>query len=253
MPDEKHLESAYEELYSSAGQTEEINDPEYWGTAGEAYRKDLLYAVTAHGLSGQMVDFGAGWGHLCEMLIENGLNCKGVEVSSEMSAYGKSRGLPIVQGSFDALKKMENISHIVMCAVFELLTDHHQWLRRFNGLLPIGGTIVSLHPTAACYSLVSTMVRLGKRNKELPELHGSFSPPWHTAFFSLKAMEIIAGKNGFKVVDILPASQGNVGGVTGYIQQALGLVNRIGWRVMGRRWPLVTTHIFVLKKIKDLE
>ena len=253
MPDNEELKKAYLEQYASANQTREMSDPEYWETAGESYRQDILQTIINHKLSGLIVDFGAGWGHLCKLLNNHGFNCKGVEISSDMSSYAQNKGLPVQNGSIELIERMENISSIVMCAVFEHLTDHDLWLKRFNRILPIGGTLVTLHPTAACFILVGTLVRFIKFNRKLPELHGAFCPPWHTAFFSLKGMEIIAGKNGFQIIDIQPASQGNAGGVTGFIQKMLGLVNWAGSRMMKLKWPLITTHIFVLKKINNID
>jgi SAM-dependent methyltransferase len=248
MPDEKGLAAAYANLYATAGQTREINDPDYWKSAGYAYRKDIFQTIDDHEIKGLVIDFGAGWGHLCELLIKNRHDCRGVEISSAMAAYAGNKGLPVVQGSFEVLHKFSDINAIVMCAVFEHLTNHRDCLRRFYNLLPEGGHVITLHPTAACYTLAGNLIRLGRKDRQLPELHGSFCPPWHTALFSLKAMEILASDTGFKLTDIRPASQGNVGGPTGIIQQALGFVNRAGFRIMGNHWPLITSHVFVLKK-----
>jgi hypothetical protein len=146
----------------------------------------------------------------------------------------------------------ERISAIVMCAVFEHLVDHNVWLERFNRLLPINGYVVTLHPTAACYRLLGNLFRLGNRQRELPELHGAFFPPWHTAFFSLKGMKIIAERQGFEVVDIRPASQGNLGGLFGFVQKCLQLINIMGFKIVGLNWPLITSHVFVLKKIREI-
>lgn len=256
MPDEKALESAYSRQYASAKQTEESNDPKWWKTAGKPYRRDILMALKNNNISGLIIDFGSGWGHMCEMLLENGFDCRGVELSLEMSSYCQEKGLPVEHGGFTVVEELnstkQNIASVVMCAVFEHLTDHHTWLQRFNRILPIGGSIVTLHPTAACYTLIGRIVRIGNRRKQLPELHGSFSPPWHTALFSLKAMEILAEQNGFRLVEIRPASQGVVGGLIGFTQRCLGIVNRIGWHMAGLRWPLITTHVFVLRKTRNL-
>lgn len=253
MPTEKDLEEVYAQQYATAKQIEESNDPEWWDTAGEPYRRDIMKALQDYKISGLIFDFGAGWGHLCEMLLANGFNCRGVELSAEMSLYCQKKGLPVQHGGFDVLEDLEeSISAIVMCAVFEHLTDHHTWLRRFNRLLPIGGYVVTLHPTAACYILLGNIFRFGNRRKELPELHGSFSPPWHTTLFSLKAMEILAQQEGFLLVEIRPASQGVTGGLIGLVQNCLQTVNRLGWKLAGLRWPFITSHVFVLKKTRNL-
>ena len=254
MPDEQQLETAYAQQYATAGQTEEFSDPNHWRSVGDPYRKDILRALVDHKITGSLVEFGAGWGHLCEMLIGNGFTCRGVELSPQMAAYGQKNGLPIFTGGFELIQQpaFQDVSAIVMCAVFEHLSNHHEWMQRFNRRLPMGGALVTLHPTAACYTLLGKLFRFGDRHKELPELHGSFTPPWHTALFSLKAMEIIAEQHGFQVVDIRPASQGRLGGLIGFVQRCLGLSNRIGWFVFGRHWPLVTTHVFVLRKVREV-
>ncbi len=255
MPDEKGLEAAYAHQYATADQTEEFSDPNRWKTASDPYRQDILRALVDHQITGLIAEFGSGWGHLCELLIDNGFTCRGVELSSQMALYAQNNGLPVLIGGFDLLEQpdFEEASTIVMCAVFEHLSSHHHWMRRFNRMLPMGGSLVTLHPTAACYRLLGALSRFGNRQRELPEMHGTFAPPWHTALFSLQAMEMIAERNGFEVIDVRPASQGRLSGLIGFVQRCLGLTNRIGWRILGRRWPLVTTHVFVLRKVRDAE
>ena len=253
MPDEKTLENAYSQHHASFKQTDAFRDPKYWKIAGEPYRKDILRVLINHSISGLIIDFGAGWGHLCELLIKNKFHCIGLEPSLEMSSYCRQKGLPVEHWSFESDNKIDkNISAIVMCTVFEHLSNHHTWLRRFNRMLPLNGSMVTLHPTAACYTLIGKMIRLGNRNRELPEMHGSFFPPWHTAFFSLKAMEILAHQNGFGLIEIRPASQGRAAGFFGFTQRCLGVINRFGWFMMQHRWPLITTHVFVLRKMRNL-
>jgi SAM-dependent methyltransferase len=252
MPDEKKLEHAYSHKYATARQIEESNDPVWWESAGRAYRVDILKALKTHNIRGKIVDFGAGWGHLCEMLLKNGYDCRGVELSDEMVEYCKKKKLPVEHGGIEILGKYKDISAIVMCAVFEHLTDHELWFQRFNRILSINGHLVSLHPTAAFFALAGKILRFGNRYKELPYLHGSFAPPWHTAYYSLKAMKIAARRNGFRVDGIQPVPQGRVGGLFGIGQIALEWINRVGWRIAGLRWPLITTHTFVMRKIKSI-
>jgi hypothetical protein len=252
MPDEKTLEEAYANEYATAGQIKESNDPDWWEKAGRAYRLDILKALKRHNISGKIVDFGAGWGHLCEMLLTNGYDCRGVELAGEMVEYCQKKKLPVEHGGIEILEKYKDISSIVMCAVFEHLTGHDLWFQRFNRILPLDGHLVSLHPTAACFTLAAKVLRLGSRRRELPEFHGSFSPPWHTAFFSLKAMDISARRNGFRMEGIQPVPQGRTGGFIGLAQIGLEWINRVGWFISGLRWPLITTHTFIMQKIKDI-
>ena len=255
MPDEHTLEAAYSEHYATAKQTVEFNEPDAWKAAGEPYRRDILNALIDHKVSGLVVDFGAGWGYLCEMLSDSGFNRRGVELSPEMASYAQQKGFPVYHGGFDLIKQWDDqsVSAIVLCAVFEHLTNYQMWMQRFNNVLPLGGKLVSLHPTSACYTLLGKIMRLGNRNKELPELHGSFAPPWHTTLISIQGMSILADLYGFEIIEIRPASQGRTPGVIGFIQRCLGIANWFGWRALGLRWPLVTTHVFVLNKVRNLD
>jgi hypothetical protein len=249
MPNEKELREAYAKEYASSGHTEEFEDPERWRLVARTYHQSILNALVDHGISDLIIDYGAGWGHLCEMLIDYGFDCRGVEMSKDMVNYCQKKGLLVEHGDLEVLEKShEEISAIVMCAVFEHLVNHHAWLTRVHGILSSNGFLVTLHPTAACYNLLGRLMRLGNLQRPLPELHGSFTPPWHTALFSIDATKMLAEKNGFELLEIRPAPQGRIGGFLGCVQVSLEIVNKVGWHLLGETWPLVTTHIFVMRK-----
>jgi len=250
MPSAGQLEAAYATDYVDAEKGNELGDPDVWKVSGEPYRRDIVRALSANGIQGIVLDFGAGWGHLCETLQAAHFPCRGVELSSEMAGYAMRKGLPVRQGGFDAIDARD-VSAIAMCAVFEHLTNHHEWMRRFNRILPIGGHVVTLHPTAAFPKLLGTIVRCGIRRLELPELT-CFYPPWHTTLISLDAMSIVAERNGFEIVDVRRASQGRLGGLAGFLQRGLEWVNGAGVRLFGLRFPLITSHVFVLRKTSEV-
>jgi len=252
MPTPETLQAAYAEQYADACHTQEFDDPEHWQHAGAPYRQNLIDALIRQHIHGPIIDFGAGWGHLLSDMQTHGIACQGVELSARMADHAKAQGLPIRQGGFDLIEADPIApAGIVLCAVFEHLSDHHQWMQRFNRRLPPGGYLISLHPTAACYRLLGQLIRLGRRQKPLPELHGSFAPPWHTLLISLQGMAQLAQQHGFATVAIYPASQGRAGGLIGLIQRMLELTNRLGVGLFGLRWPGVTTHVFVLKKMRE--
>jgi hypothetical protein len=58
----------------------------------------------------------------------------------------------------------------------------------------------------------------------------------------------LMAKHGFELLDIRPAPQGRAGGVIGLVQVAVETINRGGWKLMGRSWPLLIAHIFVFRK-----
>lgn len=250
QPSEAFLREAYERCYVEAGHTEEFSDPARWRLASAPYRADLLKVLKRHGLRGLIAEFGSGSGFLLEDLLSEGYACRGVELSALRVAEATARGLPLSHGGFESIESQSHPrpDHLILCAVFEHLVNHADWMDRFNRVLPMGGYLISLHPTARCYQLAGDVLRLWNRRRVLPELHGSFAPPWHTVLISLKAMRRLAMAHGFEVVDVMPVSQGRAGGLVGLVQRLLGWVNQVGVALCGAGFPLVTTHVFVLKK-----
>ena len=250
MPNAAALEAAYADHYTEVPQSPEFGDPDRWAAAGAPYRQDLLRTVIERRVQGPIVDVGAGWGHLCSLLQAHGFECSGVEPSTVMAAYCHRQGLPVIQGGLEMIEASKGpAGALLLCAVFEHLTEHEAWLTRARAVLRDDGYLITLQPTASCYRLLAQLVRFRNRRRELPEFHGTFAPPWHTALFSIKGMYLLAARSGFQIVEVRPASQGKAGGWFGTAQRLLGAVNQIGARIVGPQWPLVTSHIFVLRKV----
>lgn len=241
---------AYEAEYVAKAQTKEFADPCLWRGVSRTYCASMVQALVDHHVDGPIVDYGAGWGFLIEMLIEKGFNARGVELSQEEVTYAQKRGLPIQRGDLRALQELEGtVSAITLLAVFEHLVNHAAVLSAAHRLLKDGGLFVTLHPTAATYHLIGNILRLGNKRKPLPDLAGAFTAPWHTALFSIAGTEQIISRQGFRLLEIRPAPQGRLGGLLGLVQAALERVNKVGWRLLRTRWPLVTAHIFVFQKV----
>lgn len=250
MPGETEMEELYAAEYVAAAHTNEFADPEQWREVSRTYCQSLADAVQAHAPSGAVVDYGAGWGFLVEMLADRGYQACGVEISRAELAYAKKRGLPIKEGDLSAVSELKgNADAVVMLAVFEHLVNHGKAISAAHDLLKSGGVFATLHPTAAAYNLIGRIVRLGNTRAPLPDLAGAFSAPWHTVLFSVKATEQIVSRYGFRLLEVRPAPQGRLGGILGLVQRMLELINKVGWHLFKTRWPLVTTHIFVFQKI----
>lgn len=253
LPDGKTLEKLYAEHYASLPQTEEFGNPEVWDKVARNYHISVLRALKAHLKSGLVVDIGAGWGGLVRMLQESGYQCLGVEKNRDEVRYARSCGLPVIEGGLEQVEdKAGQIEAFTLCAVWEHLVEHGAWLTKVNRLLKPGGVIVTLHPTARLYTLIATLLRLGKVDKPIPDFDATFYAPWHTVIFSVAGTKLLAEKYGFECIDLRPSLQGRRPGMMGLIQIALETVNRIGWACCGARWPLVTTHVFVLRKCRDV-
>lgn len=241
---------AYEAEYVAAAQSEEFTDPEVWREVSRTYCASMVKVLEDYRVAGPIVDYGAGWGLLVELLNQRGFQARGLEISRQELAYAQARGLPVENGDLQSLQGVDGqLSAITLLAVFEHLVNHGAVLSAAHRLLKLGGLFVTLHPTAAFYNIVGTVARLGNKRKPVPDLWGSFTAPWHTALFSTAATEQLVSRYGFRLLEIRPAPQGRLGGMLGLIQRALELVNRAGWTLLGRRWPLVTTHIFVFEKV----
>jgi SAM-dependent methyltransferase len=210
----------------------------------------VLQVLKDYHVVGPIVDYGAGWGMLVELMNQSGFEARGLEISQEELAYAQARGLPIQRGDLQSLQGVDGqLSAITLLAVFEHLVNHGAVLRSAHRLLKQGGLFVTLHPTASFYNLIGKLVRLGNKRKPVPDLWGSFTAPWHTALLSIAATEQLVSRYGFRLLEVRPSPHGRLGGALGLAQRALEFVNRIGWALLGRRWPLVTTHIFVFEKI----
>lgn len=246
VPTAEALERAYAETYADAGHYE--GDPDVMRHAARPYYMSLLQALRAHGVTGRVVDYGAGWGGLTELLREHALTCEGVEPSEQMAAYCQERGLPVRRGGLNALPDGGVVDALVLCAVFEHLGNPQEVLEAAYGALRPGGLLITLQPTAPFARFTGTVARLGRRDAPLPAVGQTFCPPWHVVFYSLEGMTTLAQRHGFTSLEVRPAPQGRAGGVTGVVQWGLGLVNRVGWPLCGRRWPLLPAHTFVLRK-----
>ena len=245
MPTQAALEEAYAKTYASSGHMEV--DPIRNGIERRTCFEFVVAALEEHGAAGRVFEAGAGWGGIAEMLSARGFQYEGIEPNEQMAAHCRSKGLPVTCASF-ADWSGSGFDAVVMNAVFEHTPDPEAWLDRIrNGLRP-GGLFVTLQPTARFPTLLARLCRLGSTRPALPRLHQVLCPPWHTALFSLGGMETLARPFGLELIEVRPAPQARAGGVTGFIQVTLELVNRVGWRLAGTRWPLLIGHLFVFQK-----
>jgi SAM-dependent methyltransferase len=250
MPDEAELAKAYETEYVAGAYKQEFAGPEWWRHASRTYCASIVQVLKDRSVIGLVVDYGAGWGHLVDTMIQSGFDARGVELSQREVAYAQQRGLPVQQGDLGALRGLEGqVSALTMSAVFEHLVNHAAFLSTLHRLLTEDGLFITMHPTAAMFNLLGNLVRFGDKTKELPNLAGSMTAPWHTVLFSIDGTEKFISRHGFRLLEVRPAPQGRLGGLLGLVQISLEFVNKIGWRVFRTRWPLVTTHIFVFQKM----
>jgi SAM-dependent methyltransferase len=213
------------------------------------YYESLAGLLVCHSVTGPVVDYGCGWGGLTELLAQRGHDCLGLEACAPMVAECRRRGLRVEDArNHPILQSRATVQAFVMCGVFEHLAEPREFLTAIHRALRPGGMLITLQPTAPFARLVAGMLRLGNRRAPLPRHFDVFDAPWHTALYSLRAMEKLAGEHGFRLVETRLAPQGRVGGAKGLLQAAAHNLNRLGWPVFGRCWPLAVAHIFVFTK-----
>lgn len=246
MPTAEELARAYRDDYARSGHID--RDPETWTAAAQPHYRGVLRTLLTHGTRGPVIDFGGGWGGLCRLMIEAGLDARVVEPSAEMAEYCERAGLPVMHGGLEVLRDREAYA-LVLVGVFEHLTDHGGWLDRAHKVVAPGGLLVIMQPTAQCATLLGTLLRFGSAEAELPALHQTFCPPWHTAIFSVPGMNQLADSHGFRLIELRAGMPGRGSGWLGFAQRILTGVNRLGWAVAGEHWPLCVTHIFAFRRV----
>ena len=167
-----------------------------------------------------------------------------------MAAHCRKKGLPVQHGDLSVLQdKEEQIGTFALNGVFEHLVAHDVWLTHVHRLLAPRGLFVTLQPTAPFANLMGRVVRFGNVHAPLPALHQFFCRLAHDSSVSAQPRhEQLMAKHGFDLLDIRPAPQGRVRGIMGLAQITLETINRVGWKMMRRSWPLLTAHTFVFRQ-----
>lgn len=248
IPIEHDLKLAYTLSNYIAQQKDECS-PDSIRKSSKPYYESLIRILKDWNVSGLVVDYGCGWGGLCESLIKNGFDSIGFEISQTMIFECKKRRLPVEDAQSIKLSDYRGkVKAILLCGVFEHLSNHDTFLKEVYQGLDDNGLLITLQPTSVFAKLLGNISRLGFKSIPLPSFFSVFDPPWHTALFSVQGMKQIASRNGFYLLEIRKAPQGKLNGIQGLIQFVVGSINKVGWKVLNIRWPLVVAHIFVLKK-----
>ena len=247
-PSREDVERAYKDSrFATAAHGQA--DPDETRKSSRPYYVSLANAVRDYKISGLIIDYGTGWGGLCELLVDAGFRCRGIELARNMVDECRRRGLPVEQKSLDVLiKEGSRAGALVLCSVFEHLLDPAAFLRNAYDLLDDGGLFISLQPAGLFARALASVWRMGNVHKSLPSILWIFDPPWHVALYSLEGMTRIAGDNGFDLLEIRFAPQGRIKGFYGTAQSLLECVNRVGWLLWRESWPLMVSHIYVFRK-----
>ena len=177
----EELEHAYSEEYARSGHYGK--EPEaIFEAATPFYRAVLKELRRAEIPQGPILDFGCGWGGMCQYLRDNNYDYIGIDFESESLQYCRKLSLNVRSGSLSTLAEQETkYAAILLIAVFEHLNNHAELLDQVLNMLKPSGVLLILIPTARLYTIVARMMQILLSTPELPELHTAFCPPWHTA------------------------------------------------------------------------
>jgi hypothetical protein len=248
LPNKSELEKAYSDsLYASNVHGQ--GDPISIRKSSLPYYKCIADTLRDYKISKLVIDYGAGWGGLCSVLLENGFECKGIELAENMVEECKKLQLPVQQKSLESLREEGcKAEALVLCGVFEHLIDPRKFFHDAYHLLETDGLLISLQPTASFALLFAKISRFGQKKIPLSSMFWVFDAPWHVALYSIKGMKVIAEQCGFDLLEVRFAPQGRLSGLYGIFQRLLEFINKIGWKLFRDKWPLLISHTFVFKK-----
>jgi SAM-dependent methyltransferase len=251
FPTAAELARAYSEDYPRSGHYG-TDGAGIFESAGPFYRAVLAELQRASLPPGQILDVGCGWGGMCRLLRDNGYDYLGIDFESESLDYCRTLSLNVRAGTLSALAPQEGVySAILLLGVFEHLQDHADVLDRVAKLLKRRGVLLILSPTARLYAIAARLRQRLSSTSDLPELHATFCPPWHTAIFSVEGARQLIERHGFIVERLIPSPSGKSEGAIRFVQMLATFVSRTGSAIFGAGWPLVLSHIFVCRVNKD--
>lgn len=149
-----------------------------------------LEAVTGKTL----LDIGCGWGEALLFFMSKGLDCYGFDPASDAIAYGKQRGLNIVEAGLDTMNVFSRTFDIVtLFNVLEHLSDPVRILQEiYETVLKPGGILVIDVPNEFNVFQVA-----GRDTHNLPDWW--VAPPAHLNYFNPKTLRALAEGIGYDV------------------------------------------------------
>jgi hypothetical protein len=247
MPTQEELQARYADQYATSGHYGA--DPKRHNERrGRVFRWVADKVMKLAGPAGKVVEIGAGWGGLAQVLAEHDVTYQGWEPSPEIAAFPRAQGLAVCLGGLEqAVEAGVRADVVVSCAVYEHLLDQEGFLRGATELLDSGGHMVLQCPTARLPALVARWQRRIWPRRELPSVFGSLAPPWHVSLPTPRSLRLQAERSGFSVVEVAASPSGRSGGVASFLQVANEAVGRTGMALVGESWPLVMAHVFTLR------
>lgn len=138
----------------------------------------------------KIFDIGAATGYFLDIVREQGWSTGGVEISAYAAGVAKKKGHNIFLGDLADLKIEEKYDVVTMWDVLEHLPNPTKYLKLISDILQQDGILAI---NTICSS--SLWARLWGRHWH------AILPPEHLFYYSVKSLEILLKRNGFKIIE----------------------------------------------------
>jgi 2-polyprenyl-3-methyl-5-hydroxy-6-metoxy-1,4-benzoquinol methylase len=194
IPTEGELEAFYDKGYFQGDPTRHgyVDYDNEKRNASPYFNRLLDMIATYHPVDGALLDVGAATGFFVALAAERGWKARGVELSSYAVSVAKSRGLDVVQGTFEQnVDLFKQIDVVTMWDLVEHLRDPFTYFRLLRPAVAVTGILAFATPQSD-----SLFARFLGRWWTL------LAPPQHIHYFSRQSLKICLEQAGFELVDI---------------------------------------------------
>lgn len=183
--DDRYLTEIYSDGFHHSTQqdTSDLSAPIYVNARQRVQR------LTSMGLSGRLLDIGAGKGAFVEA-AQAAFSAEGLELSEEAAAEARSRGIPIQSGDFLAKEDDQNTFDVItLWDVLAGFRDPRRIMAKCRDMLKADGTLVVTVP------MVDSFVA-----QALKRFWPLMIPPVNLQYFTRRSLEVLGREEGFELV-----------------------------------------------------
>jgi len=154
---------------------------------------EISKRITNHDLRITLLDIGCASGVLLEEAQKVGMKVTGIDISRDVVAFCKKRGLMALAGTVATVKNLRPAFFDVITAfqVIEHERDPLNTVKRIYKLLKKGGIVVLATPNYG-----------GVWRKVMGPRWFGFAHPEHVVLFDFKTMKLLLEKAGFKDIEV---------------------------------------------------
>lgn len=246
MPTPEQLALEYQKNYAQRGHYA-FNYEEAMA-ANRNFYQHILGILARHSRpKGLVLDYGCGYGGLCEMLEAQGIEYVGYDLSHDEVEIARKKNLKVHYGGIGDIPGDPGISAMVMIFVFEHLANYDEFLEDCKKVIPPQGLLVITIPTSPFIVKTWNLARKLGVKSDLPKFNEALTPPWHTVIFSARGIRALMARHGIEVTQVLRSPKSQARGLLGLIKRSLEMVEIAGFAIFGEKFPFMTAQTFICR------